>query len=301
MVNACRGGSVQGDAGIKMDNSVGGDDYVYVNSVYGGYVGGDSKEMHNSTAGADAIRVDCFSYGVVAGDGAIYSGVNKAASSGNIITIHQFSTSSARSAVVDGGLGDKDILSFGAGNDVINLAGSATGKITFSTGAGDHGNLGSGVAIRNVEVFDGGTGSDVLNAASVSGNIVLRGGAGSDTLTGSRGSTIYQWDARDITSGAVDTVTNFKAGDKILLGDGISASLSYDSNVAYLDLSANGMSQQVVVKGLNLGAVCGAGGLNVVGGGLSSVCGSDAALNASISNSLSMAEALDCQVAVFTC
>ena len=97
-------------------------------------------------------------------------------------------------------------------------------------------------------------------------------------------------------------VTNFKTGDKVLLGDGISANLTYDhtGKVAYLDLSANGVTQQVVLTGAGLDSSSACGGGTIVGGGLTAAGAVDAALHASISSSLEMAAALDQQVAMYS-
>ena len=239
---------IGGDAGEKMTNSTGGDgDLIYIQTLESGNVGGDTGGwMEGSIAGADAIHIGTMNGGSLYGDGRDFGG-NTAASGSNIITVDTFGDSTT-AINIEGGFGtiangNADILSFGSGVDAVTLSGNVAGSMTATFGA-DDGNARTGsINISKTEVFDGGSGNDSIDASGVTGNIVLRGGTGDDTLTGN-GSTTFHWSAKDITEGAVDTV-NFKAGDTLLVGDGVTEELN--GNV--LNLTANGVTQTVNISG----------------------------------------------------
>jgi hypothetical protein len=81
-------------------------------------------------------------------------------------------------------------LSGAGGNDTINGNGGAD---TIAGGAG-------------IDTIDGGGGDDTIT-----------GGFGADIMTGGSGADTYIWQAIDILSGAVDTITDFAAGQNDLV------------------------------------------------------------------------------------
>jgi len=110
--------------------------------------------------------------------------------------------------VIYGGAGD-DKITGGVGNDTLyggdgndTMSGN-DGNDTIYGGAGTnflYGNAGSDVII-------GGTGVDTIE-----------GGAGADIMTGGGGNNIFRWRPADITTYALDTITDFVHGhDKISL------------------------------------------------------------------------------------
>ncbi|MFC1684089.1 type I secretion C-terminal target domain-containing protein, partial [Pseudomonadota bacterium] len=104
------------------------------------------------------------------------------------------------------------------------------------------------------------------------GNDILIGGAGDDTMTGGGGVDTFDFNQGDEgTSGspAVDTITDFTAGDKLDLSDMLVGEEAGDIN-NYLDMnfvggntvidvthdpdSASGVTQQIVLEGVDLSA-----------------------------------------------
>jgi hypothetical protein len=85
-----------------------------------------------------------------------------------------------------------------------------TGSTLNGAGGNDTLNGGNGI-----DVLNGGAGADTIIGGS-SGDTIT-GGLGADAMTGGGGADTYLWQAIDILSGAVDTITDFNAGQGDIL------------------------------------------------------------------------------------
>lgn len=105
------------------------------------------------------------------------------------------------------GGGGTDKLNGGGGNDTLNGGGGAD---TLTGGGGD-------------DRLNGGGGADTLNSGGGDDFVDGRGGAdtivgnrGSDTLQGGNGADIFQFAARDLAGGAIDTITDLGRGADLI-------------------------------------------------------------------------------------
>lgn len=125
---------------------------------------------------------------------------------------------------ITAGAGDATIVA-GDGNDTI------VGRIGDDILIGGEGN----------DTIEGGAGADSIFGDA--GNDVLRSGTsgmGSDTIKGGDGADVFEFDAFEFSSGAVDEIVDFKADDfadaiKILgVGEG---TVSYDENTGMVSIN----------------------------------------------------------------
>lgn len=100
-----------------------------------------------------------------------------------------------------------DTLSGGGGNDTLNGGGKAD---DLRGGGGADQMKGGGGSDR----LNGGGGDDVVDAGG--GDDILFGNRGSDTLIGGRGDDIFQFAARDLSNGAIDTITDLGRGGDLI-------------------------------------------------------------------------------------
>jgi Ca2+-binding RTX toxin-like protein len=125
------------------------------------------------------------------------------------------------------GLDGNDTLNGGSGDDVI-YGGAGADHITGGSGndtlyGGDgndvlSGNDGNDIIYgeAGANTLYGNAGNDVIIGGS--GNDTIEGGAGTDVMTGGGGNNIFRWRPADITTYALDTITDFvHAHDRISL------------------------------------------------------------------------------------
>ncbi len=114
------------------------------------------------------------------------------------------------------GGGGNDFLKGSAGADTLiggggadTLSGGGKADDLRGGGGGDQMKGGGGS-----DRLNGGGGDDVVDAGG--GADILFGNRGSDTLTGGRGDDIFQFAARDLSNGAIDTITDFGRGADLI-------------------------------------------------------------------------------------
>jgi hypothetical protein len=147
--------------------------------------------------------------------------------------------------VINGGVGGKDILTGGKGNDTISYAGTSAG-VTINLNESEGGGAAKEDTIRGFENIigtgfddrltgnegnnriDGGAGNDRIDGDK--GDDILIAGAGADILTGGRGRDIFVFS--EVNDGA-DRITDFNARDDRIDLSKIDANSSTAANDAF--------------------------------------------------------------------
>ena len=145
----------------------------------------------------------------------------------------------AGSDSLTGGEGS-DILTGGAGKDTLNgdagsdsLTGGEGNDIL--TGGAEDDTLNGGVGN---DTLTGDGGNDSLNGGI--GNDTLTGGLGDDNLTGGAGIDLF---ILDCNTNGVDTITDFETGIDLILIQGNTGNISYDSDSRQLTCDGNVIAQ----------------------------------------------------------
>jgi Ca2+-binding RTX toxin-like protein len=137
---------------------------------------------------------------------------------------------------LDGTSGD-DTIDALAGNDTVNgLAGNDsldgnTGDDVLDGGA-DNDTLNGG---DGVDSLAGGFGNDSLDGGAASD--IVNGGAGDDTMTGGAGFDSFQNEAI-VGGSAFDRITDFEAGDEVVIGVGLGVSSEPDYYTSFIGTAA---------------------------------------------------------------
>jgi hypothetical protein len=149
------------------------------------------------------------------------------------------------------------------GNDTIDYSGaSGTQKInlnpeTFSNVNGYTGNLSiaRGVVIENAI---GGSGADTI-IGNTADNLIT-GNAGADTLTGGAGNDTFKDTAAGLNG---DTITDFSAGDRILISNATLAGFSFSLSGSTLTYSGGSLTLSSVPAGTIVASAATGGGVQL--------------------------------------
>jgi hypothetical protein len=149
------------------------------------------------------------------------------------------------------------------GNDTLDFSGSAYAQRlnlnpeTFSNVNGDTGNLSiaRGVIIENAI---GGSGWDTIIGNSA--NNMLTGGGGSDTLTGGAGNDTFKDTAAGLNG---DTITDFSAGDRILISSATLAGFSFSLSGSTLTYTGGSLTLSSVPTGTIVASAVAGGGVQL--------------------------------------
>ena len=127
---------------------------------------------------------------------------------------------------------------------------------------------GIGNALDNVMVgssasdeINGAAGADVIDGAA--GNDTLSGGSGNDTLTGGAGSNIFLDSSSNLDG---DTITDFQAGDRIVITDASLADFSFSLSGTTLNYSGGTLTLQRALTGTLVASQADGGGVQLTVG-----------------------------------
>ena len=149
------------------------------------------------------------------------------------------------------------------GTDTLDFSGSASAQVlnlnpeTFSSVNGRTGNISiaRGVVIENAI---GGSGSDTLIGNSVDN--VLIGNGGGDTLTGGAGNDTFKGTKTGLNG---DTITDFSAGDKILITDASLAGFTFSLSGKVLTYSGGSLTFGAAPSGSIVASAAAGGGVQL--------------------------------------